>query len=365
MTSDSNSDYVFQGWMGLDKDSVGNMKWQTYEPKPWEETDVDIKITHSGICGSDIHTLRSGWGPTMYPCVVGHEIVGIAVRVGSEVKHIKVGDRVGVGAQSDSCRNRTGKCSDCSAGRENMCWKEGRADTYNGVYLNGGKSYGGHADYNRAPGHFVIKIPDQMNPAHAAPMLCGGITTYSPLKANGCGPGKRVGVIGVGGLGHFAILWAKALGADRVVGVSRRESKRADVLMLGADDYIATEDEKDWAQTHAASLDLIICTVSSPDMPLRDYMGLLDSYGRLVQVGAPEDKLPVLYAFDFIPRGKSLSGSIIGSPKEIEEMLQLAVEKNVQPWVVERPLSDANQAFIDMENGLARYRYTLVNEKHV
>lgn len=296
---------------------------------------------------------------------MGHEIVGIAVRVGSEVKHVKVGDRVGVGAQSDSCLNRTGKCNDCSAGRENLCNKKGRCDTYNSVFLNGDKSYGGYADYNRTPGHFVVKIPDGLESSAAAPMLCGGITTYAPLKNNGCGPGKRVAIIGVGGLGHFGILWAKALGADHVVGISRKESKRADVLKLGADDYIATEEQENWAQEHANSFDLIISTVSSPNMPLREYMNLLDAKGIFVQVGAPEDKLPDLLAFDFIMKEKSLSGSLIGPPAQIEEMLQLAVEKNVQPWIVERPMSDANQVVVDMENGLARYRYTLVNEKHL
>jgi alcohol dehydrogenase (NADP+) len=187
---------------------------------------------------------------------------------------------------------------------------------------------------------------------------------YTSLKDKGCGPKTRVAIIGVGGLGHFGILWAKALGAARVVGISRRESKRAEVLQLGADDYIATLDEKDWAKTHAESFDLIVCTVSSPDMPLREYMGLLDSRGRLIQVGAPEDKLPELWAFDFILKGRALEGSVIGSPQEIEEMLQLAVEKKVVPWVEERPMSDANQALLDLDAGLARYRYTLVNEKH-
>jgi alcohol dehydrogenase (NADP+) len=130
----------------------------------------------------------------MYPCVVGHEIVGTAVRVGKEVNHIKVGDRVGVGAQSDSCRNRTAKCADCSAGRENYCSNKGRCDTYNSKFLNGDKSYGGYATYNRVPAHFAIKIPEGVSSAAAAPLLCGGITVWSPLTQNGCGPGKRVGV---------------------------------------------------------------------------------------------------------------------------------------------------------------------------
>ncbi|KIW68627.1 hypothetical protein PV04_04561 [Phialophora macrospora] len=354
-------EYVFQGWVGHDENSIGNLKWEPFEPKAWEEDDVDIKVTHSGICGSDLHTLRSGWGPTLYPCVVGHEIVGTAVRVGKEVKHIKVGDRVGVGAQSDSCRNRTGKCSDCSAGRENYCARKGRCDTYNGVYLNGSKSYGGHATYSRVPAHFAVKIPEGVSSAAAAPMLCGGITLYTPLKQYGCGPGKRVGIVGVGGLGHFGVLFAKAMGADKVVGISRKASKREDVLKLGADQYIATDDEPDWAQKYASSLDLIISTVSSPKMPFRDYMGLLDTGGYMVQVGVPEGALPQVFPFDLIAKNRSITGTAIGSPKQIEEMLQFAAEKKIQAWVEERPMKEANQALLDLDKGLARYRYTLVN----
>ena len=253
------------------------------------------------------------------------------------------------------------KCNDCSSGREKYCWNKGRCDTCNGVYLNGGKSYGGYATYHRAPSHFVLKILGRLDPAHAAPMLCGGITTYAYLKDNGCGPGKRVGIVGIGGLGHFGILWARALSAEKIVGISRKGSKRAGVLKLGTDEYIATDDEKDWVQKHAATLDLIICTVSSPTMPLRDCLALLDTHGRFIQVGAPEDALPQIRAFDLVAKGKIIGGSSIGSRRQIEEMLLLAQEKDVRPWVEERPMSEANQATVDMENGLARYRYTLVN----
>ena len=202
-------------------------------------------------------------GPTKYPCCVGHEIVGIAVRVGSKaVGDIKVGDRVGVGAQSDSCLGRLGDCPECAMGWEQYCSHK-IVGTYNSIHLNGGKSYGGYSLYNRTPSNFVIKIPDSIPSAEAAPMLCGGVTVYSPLKHNGCGPGKRVGIIGVGGLGHFGVLFAKAMGADKVVAISRKGSKSADSLKMGADTYIATDDEPDWATKYARSLDLIVCTVSS------------------------------------------------------------------------------------------------------
>jgi alcohol dehydrogenase (NADP+) len=224
-------------------------------------------------------------------------------------------------------------------------------------------SYGGYANYHRCPSHFVFKIPDAIPSADAAPMLCGGITVYSPLKDNGCGPGKRVGIIGVGGLGHFGVLYAKALGADRVVGISRRNDKREDVLKMGADEYIATEEDKNWNRTHARSLDLIICTVSSPSMPLMKYLQLLRVKGTFIQVGAPEDKLPDMNAFAFIAKGVKFGGSMIGPPAQIEEMLQLAADKKIRPWINKYPMKEANKAIVDMEDGKARYRITLVNEK--
>ncbi|THC87184.1 hypothetical protein EYZ11_013370 [Aspergillus tanneri] len=356
--------YKFEGWMGFDpKAGDGNMVWKEFEPKPWEETDVDIKITHSGICGSDLHTLRSGWGPTMYPCCVGHEIVGIAVRVGSKAEgNITTGDRVGVGAQNDSCQGRNGDCEECASGLEQYCPKN-MVGTYNSIHLNGGKSYGGYALYHRAPSHFVIKIPDAIPSAIAAPMLCGGITSYSPLRYNGCGPGKTVGIIGVGGLGHFGIIFAKALGAEWVVAISRKANKREDALKLGANAYIATDDNINWAKNNSRSLDLIISTVSSSKMPIVDYISLLKTNGSFVQLGIPEDGALSVPASSLIKKRVKFSGSLIGSPSEICEMLQLAAEKKVQAWVEERPMKEANQAIVDMEAGKARYRYVLVNKQ--
>ncbi|RDW59003.1 NAD(P)-dependent alcohol dehydrogenase [Aspergillus mulundensis] len=357
------TDYKFEGWMGLDASSIeGKMQWKEFEPKAWEETDVDIKITHSGICGSDLHTLRSGWGPTMYPCCVGHEIVGEAVRVGSEVKHIKVGDRVGVGAQGESCTGRKGPCAECAASNEPYCTKH-FAGTYNGVFMNGDKSYGGYALYNRSPAHFAVKIPDAIPSAHAAPMMCGGVTVYSPLKHYGAGPGKTVGIIGIGGLGHFGVLFAKALGADRVVAISRKADKRADALKLGADEYVATAEDTEWMANNKRSLDLIVCTVSSSKMPINDYVGLLKVDGTMIQVGAPEDGALTIPAFTLIANRVKLGGSLIGSPDTIREMLELAAAKGVKPWVEERPMKEANKAIVDMEAGDARYRYVLVNEQ--
>ncbi|KAF2744510.1 putative zinc-binding alcohol dehydrogenase [Sporormia fimetaria CBS 119925] len=360
----ASQDYKFEGWLGNDPSSAdGKMVWGEFEPKPWEETDVDIKISHCGICGSDLHTLRSGWGPTMYPCCVGHEIVGTAVRVGKEVQHIKLGDRVGVGAQSDSCKNKNNDCPECAAGNEQYCSHGGMIGTYNGKYSNGGKSYGGYATYNRTPAHFVIKIPDEIPNALAAPMLCAGATTYVPLKRHGCGPGKRVGIIGLGGLGHFGLLWAKALGAEYTVVIGRSDSKREDAMKLGADKYVATNDEKNWVQENARSVDFLVSSVSSSKMPLREYLSLLRVGGTLIQVGIPEDGPLSVPADALVWSGVNIGGSLIGSPSEIREMFELAAEKQVKPWIEERPMKDANKAIVEMEEGKARYRYVLVNEQ--
>jgi alcohol dehydrogenase (NADP+) len=354
-------DYKFEGWLGLDKNSAkGNLKWGEYKPKTWTESDVDIEISHCGVCASDIHTLRSGWGETPYPCVVGHEIIGRAVRVGKEVKHVKVGDRVGLGAQSASCLKP--ECPECADGSENLC--TGFVQTYSCPYPNGELSMGGYADYSRAPGHFVIPIPEGLDSADAAPMLCAGITTYSPLKRNGCGPGKRVGIIGVGGLGHFGLLFAKALGASKVVAISRTSTKKEDATKMGADHFIATDESKDWMTKNAGTLDLIVSTVSSPKMPLGDYLSLLATHGTFIQVGSPEDHLPGFSAFTLMTKSAKLGGSVIGPPREIAEMLKFAAEKKVKPWIQERSMKDANQTVVDMDAGDARYRFVLVHDEH-
>ncbi|EGP92461.1 unnamed protein product [Zymoseptoria tritici ST99CH_1A5] len=358
------SSYKFEGWLGEDKDSVkGNMRWGEFEPKKWTEDDVDIEISHCGVCGSDLHQLSSGWGETPYPCVVGHEIVGKAVKVGSNVKHIKQGDRVGVGAQARSCLQKD--CPDCTNNLENHC-AIGTVNTYGSVYPGDeGKSYGGYADYNRTHNRFVFNIPEGLSSAAAAPMLCGGITIFSPLKNYGCGPGKTVGIVGVGGIGHFGVLFAKALGADRVIGISRKSDKRDDALKLGADEYIATDEDKDWQTKHRRSIDLIVGTVSSAKMPLEGYLGLLKTKGTYIQIGAPDaGELPAINAFTLLTNGIKVGGSAIGSPKEIEEMLQFAADKKIEPWLNERPMKEANDVVQDMTAGKARYRYVLVNEKH-
>ncbi|KAI0521381.1 zinc-binding dehydrogenase [Xylaria bambusicola] len=379
------ADYKFEGWLGHSPEAAnGKMEWGSFEPKKWTEDDIDIEISHCGVCGSDAHTLRSGWSATNYPCCVGQyvflslsvlsaqcqdddtnldaEIVGKAVRVGNNVNHVKIGDRVGVGAQSRTCQEPD--CPECSSGNDTYCTRV-FVNTYGSVYPNNeGKSYGGYATHNRSNKQFVVHIPEGLSSADAAPMLCGGVTVYSPLRRFGCGPGKKVGIVGVGGLGHFGVLFAKAMGAEKVVGISRKSSKRDDVLKLGADLYIATDEDENWAKEHRRSLDLIICTASSSNMPLDKYLGILKRGGDFVQVGAADGgDFPKIDVFTLLCNGIKISGSSTGAPWEIKEMLQLAADKNIKPWIEERPMKEANQTVIDLEEGKPRYRYVLVNEK--
>ncbi|KAL5116284.1 hypothetical protein ACEQ8H_005842 [Pleosporales sp. CAS-2024a] len=349
----SNSE--FQGWVAHDPSAAeGNMKWGGFTPKTFEETDIEMDISHCGVCGSDIHTLRSGWGPSEYPLVVGHEIIGKITRVGKEVKDLKVGDRVGVGAQSECCE----ACRPCKIKQESNCSK--MTMTYNGRHGNGDKSFGGYAKQWRGPAAFAIPIPEGLPSELAAPLMCGGVTVYNPLVSHGAGPGKRVGVVGVGGLGHFALLFAKALGSEKVVAISRSSSKKEDAIRLGADEFIATGEDAEWMTKNAGSLDIIISTISG-GFPLDQYLNLLDVNGTFVQLGAPDDPLPSFSPLGLIFKNLKIAGSLIGTRAHIRDMLELAKKTNLQAWVQVRPMEEANQVLVDFEKGLPRYRYVLKN----
>jgi len=354
----------FEAWMAHGPDSIkGNFKKTKFTPKTWEETDVDIKIQYCGICASDLHTASSGWGATEYPIAVGHELVGEAVKVGKDVKHIKVGDTVGVGAQCSSC----GKCHYCSNSETQYCSK-GQVGTYNGKFYagaaEGDRSQGGYSNYNRSPASHVVKIPDGMDPALAAPMLCGGVTVYSPLKRYGAGTkAKQVGVVGLGGLGHYAVLFAKAMGAEVTV-ISHSHSKEEDAKKMGASRFLATHGDDDVFKKNKRSLDLIICTTNDSRMPLDGYISLLRPHSHLVFVGLPEEKLQAPSLFPLILNNIMIGGSAIGDPSEINEMLELAHKQKIHGWIKRWNMNEVNKAVPDMHAGNARYRYVLVNQEN-
>ena len=366
----------FEGWLAHNQ--AADMEWGFFEPKPWEETDIDIRISHCGICSSDIHVLHSDWEPTHYPVVLGHEIIGIADRVGSDVKSgIQVGDRVGVGAQSDACLCRRppvvaydwSNCAECTKGEENNC--PHASTTYNSrfhsVAADGAKTMGGYARYHRCPSHFVFKIPDELRSEYAAPLMCAGVTVYSALlsvidkrgeKAQWL-KGMRIGIVGVGGLGHLAIQFAKAMGADYVLAISQQEGKRDDVYALGADDFAVTSRE-DWVKNcKADSLNLVLnrATYSGP---IAHHLRLLKHGGRYIMLGMPSGAIQVDTTL-LVIKGIQIVGSLIGSPGEMREMLDFAAEQNIKPWVEIREMRDANKAIVDMEAGKARYRLVLRN----
>ncbi|KAL8665673.1 MAG: hypothetical protein Q9168_007641 [Polycauliona sp. 1 TL-2023] len=352
-------DSGFKGWIAHDAGS--KLKYGAFEPKVWDEEDMDIEVECCGVCASDGHVLRSGWGQTLYPCLVGHEIIGTAVRIGSHARPgIKIGDRVGVGPQGYTCRQKT--CHPCSTHQENYCPR--RVGTYADLYPNDkGISHGGFADRCRHNSYSVFSIPEELDSASAAVMLCAGSTVYEPLKEWGAGEGTKVGVIGLGGLGHLGVLFAKAMGCERVVAFSRKGDKATDALALGADAYTATSEEEGWEEKYAGSLDLIICTVSDPRMPLSGYLGLLRPKGRFCQVGIPEEPMQGLDAMALVLNGTSISFSDSASPGNIREMLALAARKGIKAWTQKRPMEEVNEALKEMEEGKARFRIVLVNGK--
>ncbi|MDY0911643.1 MULTISPECIES: NAD(P)-dependent alcohol dehydrogenase [Rathayibacter] len=312
--------------------------------------DVLIEIAYSGICHSDIHTVRGEWGPVQYPLTVGHEIVGVVAEVGSEVSKHKVGDRVGVGCMVNSCR----ECENCLAGEEQYCLK-GNTGTYASVDRDGTVTQGGYSTHVVVVEDFVLRVPESIPYEAAAPLLCAGITTYSPLSHWEAGPGKRVAVVGLGGLGHMAVKFAHAMGAEVTV-LSQSLSKKEDGLRLGADHYYATKDEETFS-TLANTFDIIINTVSAP-LDLDAYLGLLRRNGTMVNVGAPAEALP-LHVFTLFGARRSFAGSGIGGIRETQEMLDFCAEKGIASEVEVVSASQINEAYERVLASDVRYRFVI------
>ncbi|MFE9693494.1 NAD(P)-dependent alcohol dehydrogenase [Micromonospora sp. NPDC005806] len=322
----------------------------TIERRDLGPHDVLIDISYSGICHSDIHTARSEWGPTTYPIVVGHEIAGVVREVGAEVTKFAVGDRVGVGCMVDSCR----ECDNCRKGLEQYCLK-GNIGTYGGVGADGQPTQGGYSQAIVVTEDFVLRIPDGLGLDVAAPLLCAGITTYSPLRHWGVGPGSRVAVVGLGGLGHMAVKLAHAMGAEVTV-LSQSLKKQEDGLRLGADHYHATADQETFTKL-AGSFDLIVNTVSAK-IDLDAYLRLLAVDGTLVNVGAPEDPLSV-HAFSLIPARRSFAGSMIGGIAETQEMLDFCAEHGLGAEIEVIPAEKINEAYERVLASDVRYRFVI------
>ncbi|MEV7072720.1 NAD(P)-dependent alcohol dehydrogenase [Streptomyces sp. NPDC091972] len=322
----------------------------TIERRAVREHDVLIDIKFAGICHSDIHQAREGWGEAIFPMVPGHEIAGIVSEVGPGVTKFKVGDRVGVGCMVDSC----GECENCKAGMEQHC-VQGNVPTYNGIGKDGEPTYGGYSEKVVVDENYVVRIPEGLSLDEAAPLLCAGITTYSPLKKWGAGPGKKVAVIGLGGLGHMGVKIAHALGAEVTV-LSQSLRKKDDGLKLGADHYYATSDENTFEEL-AGTFDLILSTVSAP-LDFGAYLGLLKTGGALVNVGAPEEPIS-LNLFSLIGGNKTLAGSMIGGIAETQEMLDFCAEHAIGAEIELIAASEINEAYERVVNSDVRYRFVI------
>ncbi len=312
--------------------------------------DVLIEIKYCGICHSDIHYVRSEWGDAHYPVVPGHEIVGIVAEVGSDVTTHAVGDRVGVGCMVDSC----GKCASCRKGEEQYCL-EGSTLTYGSIDKDGRVTQGGYSTHVVVSGDFVVKIPEGIELDVAAPLLCAGITTYSPLRHWGAGPGKKVAVVGLGGLGHMAVKLAHAMDAEVTV-LSQSLKKREDALRLGADHYSATGDP-DTFEKLAGSFDLIVNTVSAT-IDLDAYLSLLAVDGTMVNVGAPAEPMSI-NVFPLLLGRRSFAGSAIGGIRETQEMLDFCAEHHLGAEVEVIPADKINEAYERVLASDVRYRFVI------
>jgi uncharacterized zinc-type alcohol dehydrogenase-like protein len=329
-----------------------NFKATTIDRRDVGPKDVLIEIKFAGICHSDIHTARQEWGEIEYPLVPGHEIAGIVTEVGSDVTKHAVGDRVGVGCMVNSC----GECKNCQRGLEQYCLK-GMVGTYNGVdtYGDGQRTQGGYSTHIVVTEDFVVKIPEGVELDVAAPLLCAGITTYSPLHHWNAGPGKKVAIIGLGGLGHMAVKLAHAMGAEVTV-LSRTLDKKEQGLQLGADDYYATSDEETF-KTLAGSFDLIINTVSAV-VDLNQFLSLLAVDGTMVNVGAPAEPLAV-NVFSLVGGRKSFAGSLIGGIAETQEMLNFCAEHGLGAEIEVIKADQIDEAWERVLSSDVRYRFVI------
>lgn len=327
---------------------LGPMNIQRREPLA---SDVEIEILYCGVCHSDLHFARNEWGMTVFPIVPGHEILGKVTRVGNKVTRFKVGDTAAVGCMVDSCRT----CANCTQGLQQFC-HTGSVFTYGGNDKHsGGPTYGGYSERIVCDEAFTLKVPTNLDPASAAPLLCAGITSYSPLRKWGAGKGKKVGIVGLGGLGHMGVKFAHAMGAHTVL-FTTSEGKAADGKRLGADEVVISKNA-DAMSKHANSFDMILDTVSA-DHDLNAYLALLKLDGSMVLVGVPPNPQPV-HAFSLILPRRNLSGSLIGGIPETQEMLDFCGKHSIVCDIELIKMQQINEAYERMLKSDVKYRFVI------
>ncbi|GAV84218.1 ADH_zinc_N domain-containing protein/ADH_N domain-containing protein [Cephalotus follicularis] len=337
------------GWAA--RDTSGVLSPFKFSRRATGETDVTFKVLYCGICHSDLHMAKNEWGSSVYPLVPGHEIVGVVTQVGSKVQRFKVGDKVGVGCLVGSCHS----CDNCANDLENYCSKT--ILTYGAKDRDGTITYGGYSDIMVADEHFVLRIPENLPLDAGAPLLCAGITVYSPLKYYGLDkPGMHVGVVGLGGLGHMAVKFAKAMGVNVTVISTSPNKKKEAIEHLGADSFLVSRDQ-DQMQAAIGTLDGIIDTVSAQH-PLLPLINLLKPHGKIVTVGAPEKPLE-LPVFPLLLGRKLVGGSNIGGLKETQEMLDFAAKNNIKADIEVVPVDYVNTAMERLLKADVKYRFVI------
>jgi len=335
------------------KSKGGALEPWTYSPRPLGPRDITIKITHCGVCHSDLHTLNSGWAESTYPLVVGHEIVGIVTERGDNAPH-NLGDRVGVGPQVWGCLLKS--CRDCANGDENCCSQV--VFCYNDMFPNGARSYGGYAQQVRVLGDFAVKIPVGFSSEHAAPMLCAGGTVWAPLVEHGVRPGQRVAVTGIGGLGHLALQFANKLGAH-VTAISSSQSKKDDAMKLGAHEFVDSRDHKAMRAVNR-SFDVVLVTAVYKGMDWDSLLKLCSVRGKLIIVALPEENAS-FNVFNICNDKIHIVGSMIASIGELRQMFDFAVLHGIRPITERFPMSKCNEAIGKVVKNDIRFRAVLEN----
>lgn len=342
--------YTTHGYAAKDADSP--LVAFDIQRRDLREHDVQIEVLFCGVCHSDLHQARNEWRNTVYPVVPGHEIVGRVTQVGPAVARYKSGDLVGVGCLVDSCRT----CASCAEGLEQYC-ENGFVGTYNGVdRVSGETTYGGYSTSVVVDEAFVLRVPDNLDPAGAAPLLCAGITTYSPLRQWGAGPGKKVGIVGLGGLGHMGVKLARAMGAH-VVLFTTSPSKIEDAKRLGAHEVVISKDPAQM-QAHLNSFDFILNTVAAQH-DLNPFIALLKRDATMTLVGAPEHDHPSPQVFNLIFKRRRLAGSLIGGIAETQEMLDFCGEHGITSDIEMIPMQGINEAYERMLKSDVKYRFVI------
>lgn len=331
--------------------STKPLEYYEFERRELRDNDVEFSVHYCGVCHSDIHTAKGDWGEASYPCVPGHEIVGIVTRVGSKVDTFKAGDRVGVGCMVNSC----GDCEACKRGYENTCFN-GTIWTYNSKDpVDGSNTLGGYSTIMVAPEHFVLKLPDSLGMAQAAPLLCAGITTYSPLRHWKVGPGVKVGIIGLGGLGHMGVKYAVAMGAE-VWAITTSASKKDEALAYGVTGVIVSSEATEM-QASAHKFDFLLDTIPKAH-DLIPYLSLLNIHGTICLVG-PIEVMPQYHSIGVIRGQKSIAGSGIGGILETKEMLEYSAKHKILPEIELIKIQDINKAWDSLINKQMAKRYVI------